>query len=1300
MSMTAVLPDNLAAPLRAVAARQRRFRVARAMIFAVGICAAIALVAVLLLGGFPHLPPLLRWGIAGLAWIAMTWTLWRFLRGSLTPVDLLTAAGTVETVGASHEEMLSSAVQFSTDEQARQIASGELVDHVIDSASQVAGQIDVRQIITLRTLIGAMMICLPALVVWLVLWPLIPNTLALGVRRTIMPWSKQMPLSAMHLTVSPGTITIGQGGNVVVTARDDSKAAPLKKMHLQLALRYADGRELAHTMTPTGPRSYRHTFAAVQTSFQYRIISRRGQSRWYGVHVIERPAISGLTIHYTYPPYTHLPPHQVVGVDGSIRGIRGTQVSITVHATEPLSRRSALKIAASPAGPGELARLHHTAGTAYRAVFTLEASTHYQIDLRNMQHIANQDNRIWPISVFADPLPVVHVTSPRGVVRARPDDIIPIRYVATDRFGITSLRARVKVGAAPSMSYPIPLGTIGGRKYTGTWRLNIADQLLAANEPHAKAIIYRLVVEDNCQPASQTGLSGEHEIKIDPNLAMSYQARRDAVRYHRFSAAIKASIRKLNQARQNIANLQHVPANQHFNAHAMHTANHAQNLIQQSAQNLTAAAARMHHGVYRQAARAVKKAAKTSMASAAKNLALATFANPKLTQARSAQLAAAQQKLTQALTQLHAAASRLAHKAGVQEIADSVKALAQRQASVSRQLSINPNSRRAMAQQRQIENQLQRLIKQHPTLQRPTQEAAATAVNNLKGQLQKIMAIQRTINKTINAKLHRQQAINKLKTLEARQSQLNQAIHRFSSAQGHTPAGRQLLPISHTAMQTVVNALAHQHAAAAHTAQRQIAAQLQRDVAQLQRAEAGSQANAKEQKQASAAQAQARALAQAAGQAAAPAKTANKTQLQQFAQRLAKAADKRAATTNGAAARHLYRQARAQASAAQHAAADNNFQALRQAIEKAAATFARGAQAQMQSAAKKANPQQLAADAQQLAALAKQQRELARQTGEIARQLAAAQQSPSQSINQSKQAAAALSRASAAANRLERQTALGAPSLAAAIAQARRQMQQARADQHSTNQTLSQRNHAEASIHQQAALAHVQAALADLQQGMRGDGSTPAASHNDHIAGEMNPSQAPAGGAPQAAASGAATGHQPGGQAGSQAGQSEYQRLMATAAQLQRALAAGHTAAQGNSNAAQTAAGALSQAEQTLGSMGGQASSGQGATPGGTAGSQTGTSGTPGQGAGMASTQTTSTGGHSGGQGSGMGADKAVGSVPTAVSALGISPAQWVKLGALRQKQLLNSARQSIPPGYRQMVRDYYEKIANLNADK
>jgi len=1295
MSTTALIPADISAPLMAVAERQRRLRIARALIMAVGICAAIAMVAVLLLGEFSHMPASLRWAIAGGTWAAMAWTLWRLLRGSLKRVDLLTAAGTVETARQSDEEMLLSAVQLSADDQAKHIASGELVDRVIHTAGEVANQIDARQIITLRTLLRAVAICLPAVAVWFIVSPLMPNTVALGVRRALLPWSRQMPLSAMHLTVSPGSVTIGQGSDLLISARDDAKVAPRNKLHLELALRYADGRDATHTMTPTGPRSYRRTFKAVQTSFQYRIISRRGQSRWYAVHVIERPAISGLTIRYTYPPYTHLPPHQITGTDGAIRGIIGTQVSVTVHATEPLSKRSALVIAASPAGGTELARLHHTAGTAYRAIFTLAASTHYQIDLINRQHIPNRDNRVWPISVFADPLPVVHVTSPRGVVRARPDDVIPIRYVAKDRFGITSLRVRVKVGAMPSMSYPINIGTRGGRQYTGTWRMNIANQLLAANEPHARAIIYRLVVEDNCMPAHQTGLSGEHEIKIDPNLDMSYQARRDAILYRRFAAAIKRSIDRLRQARQQIANLQRVPANRHFNASSMRTANHAQNLIQQSAANVTTAASRMHRGIYRQTAQRVKAVAKTSMAAAAKNLALATFDNPKLTQQRSAQLADAQQSVSQALKQLHAAAAHLQQKAGVQVIADSVKALAKQQASVSRQLSIQPDNAQAMARQRQIENQLQQLIRQHPELQKPTQEAAFQAINGLSHELQQVMAAQQSIRRTINAKLHQQQALNKLKALQARQQQLNQAIQQFMTAQKRTPAGRDIPPISHTAMQTAVNALQHQQPAAAHTAQKQIAAQLQRAAAHLQQVARQNTPSAAAQQRALAAQRKAQGLLQAVQKAKAAAN--NKSQLQQLAGQIADAARQQAASAGSHAARQLYRNAQSQADAAGRAAAKNNMAAMKTALQAAAVSLARGAQAQKHAADQKPNPQQLTSAAQRLSALARQQRQLAGQTGKIARQLAAAQQPSSQSIARSTQVASDIRHAASTAGQLERQTALGAPALAAAIAQAQQQMKQARADQQSTNQALSQHNHVAASIHQQAALAHIKTALADLAQGMHGDGTEPQAMHNDHIAGEMNPNQPQQG--PHSAAAGTMAKGQGKARGGSQSAQSEYQRLMAAAQQLQQALSAAHTAAQGNSSAAQAAAGALSQANQSLGAMG--LSNGQSSMSGAAGAGQAGTSGAPGQGTAMADAPGGSLADHSpesgAGSGTGIGADNATGQEPKAVSELGISPAQWIKLGALRQKQLLNTARQSIPPGYRQMVRDYYVKIAQLD---
>lgn len=1296
MSMTAAPPETLSAPLLAVAARQRRFRIAQGMLRAAGVCSLIALAAVLVLGGFPHMAAALRWGIALAAWVGMSWTLWHFLRNAFESIDLRKAAGVVETAGASHQELLLSAVEFSSNTDSRQIASGELVDRVIGRAGEVASGIDARQIINLRTILKAAVICIPALLLWGLLWPMMPDTLGLGVRRAIMPWSKEMPLSAMSLTVSPGNLTIGQGGDVVITARDQARIVPQKPLHLQLAMRYADGRRSISSMTPTGPRSYRHTLAEVQASFEYRIVSRRGESRWYSVQVIARPAISRIVIKYVYPSYTHLPPHEVSGADGTITGIAGTQVSVTINATQTLGRPSALDIAASPAGPAEIDALNHVAGTEYQAVFTLAASTHYRIHLVNRHGVVNADDRAWPIMVHTDPPPVVHVISPRGVVRARPDDVIPIRYRATDTYGITSLRVRVKVGGRPSESWPVPLGSAGGRQYSGRWKLNIADQLLAAAELHARTIVYRLVAEDNCLPAHQTGLSGEHEIIIDPNLSMSYQARRDAVLYHRFAQVLNSSIRKLQTARQQITQLQRTPANRHFNAAEMRMANHSQNLIGESARELERAASRMHHGTYRQVASAIRSVTQKHLHSAARNLAMATFDNPRLTQTRSAQLAKAQQGLQAAVQQLQATARALHRRAGRQEITDNVKALAKRQASVSRELSINPTSAGALAKQRQIENQIQRLLKAHPILQRPTQEMAAPKVQHLESELRNIMAAQQRIRRAIDAKLHTQETLQQTETLAAEQQKLNQAVTHFTSGKAEASAVRRMPPISHTAMATALRSLQLHHASAALVAEKQLASQMQRAAERLRQEAGQSQTAAQRQRQADADQSRAQKLEQQAMQAANNT-PAERQRLKALAEHIAAAARKQAADGGDHVSRELNRRAESEAQAAARAATENNWPALRKAIQAAGGDLARSAQIEAKAANREPGPQQLSAAAEKLQAFARQERRIAQQTAGVHTEMRVARENSAASMRESSQIASTIQRASTQARQLERQTALGSPQLAAAVAQARRQMRQAEADQRSTNQTLAAHNHPEAAIHQQGALAHIQSALADLQQGMRGTGHVEQEAYNDHIPGEMNPNQVQA--ANHSTAQGGASASQPHGPTGL----SEYQRLMQAAENLKQALAAGHAAGEGNSSAAEAAAGALAQAEEALGSgeSGGQNGSvGQGGQAG-QAGSQMAAAGgggmATGTGPSVAGTRGAANSGGIGGAGSGIGADRASGQVPKSVAALGISPAQWVRLGALRQTQLLNTARQAIPPGYRRMVRDYYVKISRLD---
>jgi hypothetical protein len=53
---------------------------------------------------------------------------------------------------------------------------------------------------------------------------------------------------------------------------------------------------------------------------------------------------------------------------------------------------------------------------------------------------------------------------------------------------------------------------------------------------------------------------------------------------------------------------------------------------------------------------------------------------------------------------------------------------------------------------------------------------------------------------------------------------------------------------------------------------------------------------------------------------------------------------------------------------------------------------------------------------------------------------------------------------------------------------------------------------------------------------------------------------------------------------------------------------------------------------------------------------------------------------------------------PESVKAMGISAADWARLPPLVRKELMNAAQQSGPPAYREMIKNYFVKIARQQA--
>jgi hypothetical protein len=67
----------------------------------------------------------------------------------------------------------------------------------------------------------------------------------------------------------------------------------------------------------------------------------------------------------------------------------------------------------------------------------------------------------------------------------------------------------------------------------------------------------------------------------------------------------------------------------------------------------------------------------------------------------------------------------------------------------------------------------------------------------------------------------------------------------------------------------------------------------------------------------------------------------------------------------------------------------------------------------------------------------------------------------------------------------------------------------------------------------------------------------------------------------------------------------------------------------------------------------------------------------------------------------GIGTGKAlVDSRPLSVQELGISAGDWARLGPLTRQELLNASQQNGPPAYREMIKNYYVRIARLGSEK
>ena len=285
------------------------------------------------------------------------------------------------------------------------------------------------------------------------------------------------PVTTTRLSVAPGDVKLAQSQplRVEVVAR---RLPPNGVVWLEWR---EDGggwtRRVMDRDAAAGTARYSLTLPAVDRDFRYRVTGGDYRGREHAVTVLRPPAVAEFHVRYVYPPYADRPPATLTNTDGTIEAPEGTQVTLTVTATEPL-QSALLRIGEEKVLMG---RATGDPENVRRAGFRVGRSVPYELDLISTRQMAGGGPPGTVIRAVADRKPLVRLLNAGHGLRLNPRDILPLSYQVLDDFGIKSLAVRAQVGGGATIEQPIPREG-DPRRSEGTHQFDLAGVKLTLGD--------------------------------------------------------------------------------------------------------------------------------------------------------------------------------------------------------------------------------------------------------------------------------------------------------------------------------------------------------------------------------------------------------------------------------------------------------------------------------------------------------------------------------------------------------------------------------------------------------------------------------------------------------------------------------------------------------------------------------------------------------------------------------------------------------------------------------------------------
>lgn len=289
------------------------------------------------------------------------------------------------------------------------------------------------------------------------------------VSRFLFPYADIPPYSPCEFTISPSKPEVVYGSDLVIQVSVDGKKG---NQPVRFATR-KKGQVLETESYQAGPDTYIQQLEKVMQPMEFCFLLGKSRSRWHRIDVLYQPHILSSRLRIVPPAYSGNPEKTFDLGSEALKGLKGSQVVMSVTSNRPLKNGDLSIIPIRTAGhvetvPGELTG-------QYEITFNWEITLHAQLSVMINDILGTPAKEPLKIrqELVPDEKPEVSLSEPMGFSLATPSVKVPLYASIDDDLGIKRCDLFRSLKGYRSRALPLKI-TTGTDSYEFNGELDLA----------------------------------------------------------------------------------------------------------------------------------------------------------------------------------------------------------------------------------------------------------------------------------------------------------------------------------------------------------------------------------------------------------------------------------------------------------------------------------------------------------------------------------------------------------------------------------------------------------------------------------------------------------------------------------------------------------------------------------------------------------------------------------------------------------------------------------------------------------